>query len=422
MVGGWTLAVRMTSTVQHLIIAYRFGTADTVDAFLMAYAVPALATSIIGGALHASFLPAYVNVRRQYDGDSAAAVFSEVLAGCLLLVVCIGGLLAFSAPLIFPYLCSGFSQIKLDLTQELFYCLLPIVMLGTFSALSASALNAHKRFSLAAAAPAAIPAVTIFCLLLFGMSWGIYALVYGILCGTALEALLFVAGIHRGHIIRWKLPSRFSRQSRQVARQFFPMAAGAILMNAGELIDKSMASMLDPGSVSALSYGGKPVAFVLGVGAYALGTAVFPHFAEQVAAARWQALRRTLKVYSGRVLVVSLPLTVVLFLFSVPITGWLFERGAFLDADTRSVAQVQAFYALQMPFYVLGTLGVRLLSALKKNHVLMAISAVNLVTNIAGNLVFMRFWGSAGIALSTSCVYFLSMILIFSALMRSLKA
>jgi putative peptidoglycan lipid II flippase len=48
---------------------------------------------------------------------------------------------------------------------------------------------------------------------------------------------------------------------------------------------------------------------------------------------------------------------------------------------------------------------VRFLSAMRRNDLLMYAAIVNLVLDIVLNLVLMRRWGIAGIALSTSLVY-----------------
>jgi putative peptidoglycan lipid II flippase len=106
--------------------------------------------------------------------------------------------------------------------------------------------------------------------------------------------------------------------------------------------------------------------------------------------------------------------------FSEPIVRLLFERGQFLASDTRAVARVQALYALQIPFYVLGILGVQLLHAVSANRVLMWVSIGNFFTNIIGNFVFMRVWGVAGIAFATSMVYLISMIVLLTAVWRRL--
>jgi putative peptidoglycan lipid II flippase len=88
--------------------------------------------------------------------------------------------------------------------------------------------------------------------------------------------------------------------------------------------------------------------------------------------------------------------------------------------DTGVVSRVQALLSLQIPFYFLAQLGVRLISALKKNWVLMAIAGVNMVVNVVFNLILMRYLGVAGIALSTSFVYLVSCALVYASIAKSL--
>ncbi|NJM45608.1 MAG: hypothetical protein HC860_05050 [Alkalinema sp. RU_4_3] len=72
------------------------------------------------------------------------------------------------------------------------------------------------------------------------------------------------------------------------------------------------------------------------------------------------------------------------------------------------MAQVQAAFALQIPFHLCGIITVRLLSAAKANQVMLYSALISLTVNVVLNLLFMRWWGVAGIALSTSCVYIVS--------------
>jgi putative peptidoglycan lipid II flippase len=124
-----------------------------------------------------------------------------------------------------------------------------------------------------------------------------------------------------------------------------------------------------------------------------------------VVANDWVGVRHTLSTYSRLVLWGGIAMVLLIVAFSSPIVSLLFERGAFSEADTRAVAEVQALLALQIPFYVLGMIAVRLLSATSGNRILMWISFGNFAVNIVANYVFMRLWGVAGIALATSLVY-----------------
>jgi putative peptidoglycan lipid II flippase len=197
--------------------------------------------------------------------------------------------------------------------------------------------------------------------------------------------------------------------------QYLPVVGGALLMSSTTLIDQSMAAMLGPGSVSTLNYGNKIVALVIGVGSISLSTAIFPHFSRMAAMKDWEGLRKTLKTHLSLVLLATLPLTAGLVYWSRPLIRVFFERGAFTSTDTYLVSQVQSFYLLQIPFYFLGILVIRLISSVRANTILMQAAILNLVAKIVFNYLLMQRFGAAGIALSTTFVYMLS--LIFCTLM-----
>jgi putative peptidoglycan lipid II flippase len=104
-------------------------------------------------------------------------------------------------------------------------------------------------------------------------------------------------------------------------------------------------------------------------------------------------------------LAISIPVTATLILFSQPIVAWSFERGKFTPESTMQVAAVQAMYAFQLPFYLLGLLLVRLAVALRLNRLMLLCGGLNLVVNAAMNWILMKPLGVTGIALATSFVY-----------------
>jgi putative peptidoglycan lipid II flippase len=96
----------------------------------------------------------------------------------------------------------------------------------------------------------------------------------------------------------------------------------------------------------------------------------------------------------------------------------MFERGAFGAEATLVVGGARALYLIQMPFYLMGIVLVRLVSALKANHLVMWGSALSVVVNIALNYAFMQWLGVSGIALSTTVVYVVSFCFLWSASSR----
>ena len=410
----------LASTAKELAVARWFGRGDALDAFLIAYLLPSFLVNLVAGSFNAAMIPTFIQVREREGKEAAQRLFSGVMVVSLVLLVAVSVVVGVLAPYFLPLLGSGFSAAKLMLTQRLLYALLPFIVLSGLAVAWTAILNAGEHFGLPALSAMLTPLSIIAFLFLLGKAWGIYTLAVGTVAGVALQAgvlgrLLKVRGVRLEP--RWY---GWDPSLRNVLGQYAPMLAGALLMGSTELVDQSMAAMLQPGSVAALNYARKIVSLFIVVGATPLGTAALPYFSQMVANQDWSGCRHTLRVYSRSILLVTVPITLGLVVFSHPLIRIVFQRGAFTAVDTGVVSRVQALLSLQIPFYILANLGVRLISALKRNWVLMAIAGVNMIVNIVFNLILMRYLGVAGIALSTSFVYLISCALVYASIAKSL--
>lgn len=420
-VGGFTFVVNLAATAKELVVANQFGTGDVLDAFLIAFLLPSFAINVVMGSFNAALIPTFIHVRENEGLEKAQQLFSSVTVWNTVVLVIVSVLLAMASSFILPILGSGFSPEKQALTRSIFFVLLPILAISGLGITWAAVLNASERFALVAISPMIKPIVTVALLVVMGKIWGIYALTAGTVGGVVLEAGLLAWGVRRRGfylVPRWH---GLTPPMKKVINQYMPMVAGAFLMTSTGLIDQSMAAMLGPGSVSTLNYAGKAVTLILGIGSISLGTAVFPHFSRMVAVYDWAGIRYTLKTYTYLILLVTIPLTIILVFFSESLVRFFFERGAFTSADTWRVSQVQALFLLQVPFYLLGILMVRLISSLKMNRILMQAAIINLFLKITFNYLLMQRLGAAGIALSTTLVYVVSFIYCSIMLYKQIK-
>jgi putative peptidoglycan lipid II flippase len=413
---GFAGVVLAATTARELVVANYFGRSDALDAYITAYVLPLFIVTLVSKSFDAAVIPTFVEVRESEGAEAAQRLFSGALVWSLALLAAIALLLAAFAPYYLPLLASGFSASKLLLTRKLLYFMLPLIVMSAVTVNGTALLNAGERFALPALLPVLAPLGGLLCLIAFGSRWGIYALAAGTVAGTALQAASLVV-LARSHGVslspRW---SGFDLKLRQVIGQYVPMVAGALLMGTTELVDQAMAAMLQPGSVAALGYARKIVNVSVVVGAIPLGAATLPYFSDMVAKGAWESCRHTLRTYTGLILLVTVPVTAGMVVFARPLVRILFQRGAFTASDTAVVSHAEAWLALQVPFYLVGNMAVRLISALKRNGVLMIIAAVNTILNAVLNWVLMRRYGVAGIALSTSIVYVVSCVLVFVSL------
>ncbi len=422
LIGACTLFVNLAIFVRELFVAQHFGTGDALDAFLIAYLVPSFAISVVAGTLGTAFIPAYIQAQEREGKDAAMQLFGKVQSLNFVALLFVAIVLAILAKPLLALLASGFHAEKLALTHALLIILLPCILFNGMAKMAGAVLNAGEAFVLTALAPVLMPVAAICALWLGGERFGIYALAAGTLAGFLLEFMAVWLAMRRAGI-RWRWQWDVKDAAVQkVQAQYLPVVASAVLTTGGAVIDQTMAAILAPGSVSALAYGSKIGAFITGIGTAGLSATVLPHFSRMAALSDWRGVRHTLKTYTRLILLTAIPLTIALFIFSEPLAGLIFERGAFTPADTKLVGRVQAYYLLQLPFAALGVLGVRLLSALQRNQILLLITAINLSLKVGANYVLMQSLGVAGISLATSLVFALSLGLIFYFALKYLRA
>ncbi len=418
-VGAATLGLKLTAVGRELAVAYQFGTSDSLDAFIIAFLPASFAINVQIAAFAAALMPTFIRVGREEGEVAALRVAESTLLGAVLMLIGTSLLLLALDDWLIGLLTGGFAPEKRALTIDLFHLLLPVILLQGLARFYGTLLNARHRFGLVATVPMATPLLTMLLLLAIGRP-DPSLLVYGVVVGAALELALLLPLVRRLNLLvlpRWH---GLDQATRRIMTQYFPIMLGALTGGTALMIDQGMAALLGPGSVATLSYGGKLIALLLAFTARPLSAAILPFLADLAAADDGHRLRQTFYGWLGVIVTASLPVVAVLWLFSEPIVRLMFERGAFTAEDTALVALIQGLYALQIPFYLAGALGSRVLNALSLNRVTAVIGILNCITNLVFDYVFMMWLGLPGIALATSAVYFCSSLVILFVVQRHL--
>lgn len=427
-VGGLTLTAKVAALVKDSLVAAKFGSGAELDAFLLALVVPGFLISVAAGTLPAALTPTYIAVRESDGADAARLLARAVFANAfrtLTALSLLAGVLSLGYGVLPGTHLAPATRASLPL---LAFALAPYTLLQGVCAAWSGLLAAERGYAASALAPIAQPVGMALALFLFGASIGPAVLVVGLIGGTIAQGLIFAWAMRqRGlPLWAWRAPHDLPAASRlaigRVHAQYIPAVASTVLMSATAVIDSTMAAWLPTGSVSALGFGTKLSSVMMNVGAIALSTTLLPHLSELVARHEWSALRRLTRRIALVIVAATVPVTIGLILFSSPIVRLLFQRGAFTATETLTVANVQSAYLLQLPVHLLGILYVRLISALQANRLLTIGSAVNLTVNIVLNVLFMRWFGVVGIALSTAGVYTVSCVFLAVAAHRRLAA
>jgi putative peptidoglycan lipid II flippase len=418
-VGALTTAAKLAGAAKVMATARYFGTGDAVDAFLIAFLLPSFVSDVVAGSFTPTLVPVLVRARAT-EGPAAAQRLARLALGFSLgLMLAAAVVLGLAGRWLVALAGSSFSQEKLHLSYMLFLGLIVWLPMSACIATWRAVLNAHRRFALAAIAPLASPVILIALLFVFAERWGVAILCAGTVAGVALECLLLAFAIHRlGYPVMplrggWKAP-----ELKTLRDQYFPLAAGVVVSSLGVVVDQSIAGRLGAGQVSALSYGNKLTGVLLAVVASGLSTAVLPMFSRLAAAKDWIRLRHAALLYSGAALLFMAPLTAALVAYSGPLVRILYQHGAFQESAAAIVTQVQRFSLLQAPLSVLVAVAARLAVSLSANSVLLRMGIAALVTNATLDVILSRWMGVAGIALATTGVQVVSLLVLVVMLCR----
>ena len=396
------ILVKVAATAKEIAVAGVYGRSDAMDAFLTAALIPGLLINLISESMNQALVPTLVRVRETEGHDRAQELLSSsMLWMCLLLAAASAGM-ALTARGFFPLIAWHYPAAKLDLSVQLFYGLLPVVLLTGIAINCTAVLNTFDRFATPALAPLVIPVTIVAGALLFGGRMGIWAMVYATLAGSLIHAVL-VAGMMESHGYRFRLRWHgMTDASWEVVRQYGPVLLSSVVASGGLLVDQGMAATLQAGSVSALVYASRFVGVVLTLLAGAISTALAPYFSRMVALGDWNACRRTLRTWVLATGLIAVPITVAVIAGAHMLIRVTLEHGAFGPADTAAVTPVLAMYAIQIPFFACSRIFYRFLVALRRTDLILYCGTLNLVLDVVLNLILMHWFGVAGIALATS--------------------
>jgi putative peptidoglycan lipid II flippase len=396
------ILVKAVATFKEFVVAGAFGRSDVMDAFITAFLIPNVLINLISESMNQALVPTLVRVREKEGQESAQKLLSSSMLWSILFLGIASCAMAVFARAYFPLLASNFSIPKLNLSVHLFYALIPIVMVTGIATNCTAVLNTFDRFALPALAPVVTPIAIVLGSLLMSNTLGIWALVYATLAGALVHCGL-VVWMMETHGYRFRLRwYGMTAPMRAVAQQYGPVLLTGLVASGGLLVDQAMAASLSPGSVSALAYANRFVTVFLLVFAGAVSTAVTPYISQMVAQENWAGCRHTIRTWFRLTALASAPAALFLIAGSHLLIRFTFQHGAFGAADTAAVAPVLAMYAIQIPFFVCCRVFYPFLIAMRRTDLILYCGLINLVLDVVLNLILMRWYGVAGIALATS--------------------
>ena len=407
---------RVTGLARELLIASTFGASAMTDAFNVAFRIPNLFRRLFAeGAFSQAFVPVLAATKER-EGEEATRLLVDRVASLLvwaLLLTCVLGVAG--APVLVWLMASGLQQSPRSFEAAVFMTrwMFPYIGFMSLVALSAGVLNTFKRF----AVPAATPVLLNVCMIAaawLGAPWlktlgiePIYALGAGVMLGGLLQLAVQIPALLRlGMLPQFSLGLGGLRAAwgdagtRSILRLMLPALLGVSVAQISLLINTQIASHLQAGSVSWLTYADRLMEFPTALLGVALGVVLMPQLAASRAANDTDKYSAMLDWGLRLVVLLAVPSAVALLTFAQPLVATLYHYGAFTDGDVLQTTRALMGYGLGL----LGLVAIKVLApgfyANQDIRTPVRIAIVVLVLTQLMNLVLVPYLQHAGLALA----------------------
>jgi putative peptidoglycan lipid II flippase len=412
----FTLLSRITGLARELLIASTFGASAMTDAFNVAFRIPNLFRRLFAeGAFSQAFVPVLAATKAR-EGEEATRLLVDKVASLLvgaLLLTCVLGVAG--APVLVWAMASGLQQSPRGFEAAVFMTrwMFPYIGFMSLVALSAGVLNTWKRFAVPAATPVLLN-LSMIAAAWLGAPWlktqgiePVYALGAGVMLGGVLQLGVQIPALLRlGMLPRINLSLTGVRAAwgdpatRSIARLMLPALLGVSVAQISLLINTQIASHLQTGSVSWLTYADRLMEFPTALLGVALGVVLMPQLAAARAANDTQKYSAMLDWGLRLVVLLAVPSAVALLIFAQPLVATLYHYGAFSETDVLQTTHALMGYGLGL----LGLVAIKVLApgfyANQDIKTPVRIAVVVLVLTQLMNLVLVPYFQHAGLALA----------------------
>lgn len=407
-----TILAKVIGFAREQVLSFAYGASMYTDIYVMAMNIPNVIFAAIGAALSTTFIPIYCDISENKGEKESIRFTNNILTIVFILCVIIAMLgLIFTRPLlkVFAFGFSGETlSIAMDFTRIL---LISIVFIGIANVLT-SYLQVKNNFTI----PGLISLpqnIIVIIAIIISIKQGPYAMVWGTLIGMSMQVLFQLPFAYKEG---YRIKPRLNLKDENLKKMLIltgPVLVGVAVHQVNTMIDRSIASTLVEGSISALNFADRLNSFVLALFITSIAAVIYPMLSKLSTSKNNEVFKEYIVKSSNSIILLVMPVAVGAIILATPIVRLLFERGAFDESATQMTSIALAMYSVGLVAYGLRDITNKVFYSLQDTKTPMIYGAVAMGLNIVFNIILSQFMGHAGLALGTSLSAIICTILLY---------
>ena len=409
-----TLIAKILGFGRELTLASAYGASSTSDAFLVAMNIPAVIFTAVGTSLGTAFIPLFCEVRSN-KGDEASLRYTNNIFNVVIIICSILALVGVVfAPEVVKLFALGFEGETMEKAVYFTRIMLIGIPLLGISYIMMAYLQVKENFIIPGLMP--IPYnICIIISILLSTKTTPYILPYGAIIGLLGQFLFQLPfAMKRGYRYEFYIDFK-DEYLKKMIWLVGPVLIGVAVNQINTIVDRTIASTLVEGSISALNYANKLNQFVMGMFIVSISSVVYPMLSKLSTENNKVEFNKSIITAINTVILLVIPISMGAIILSTPIVKILFQRGEFDTRATYMTSVALVFYSIGMIGFGLRDILGKVFYSLQDTKTPMINGAIAMLLNITLNITFVKFTDMqlAGLALATSISAIVTIILLF---------
>ncbi len=330
-----------------VVVVKRFGATAQTDSFVQASLIPLGMVAIAMVGANQALVPTITTWLIREGRDETWRLCSVLVCAAFVGGAILVGVAALIAWPLMRVISLGFSTEQVDLAASLTRVMFLIVPLVAVAEVLRALLNATYSFF----APAFMNVVMNVVAAVIVIGWGtsLSAVAWAYVAGAAAQAVfMLIMAVVRGFRPRATLALR-DPDVQAAGRLLVRPLAGAGLNPLARVGERALVSFLPPGALTLLAYGYRLISAIGGSVLFrSVMVAILPRLTEEDRRDDGESFRETTRLGVRIMLAISIPLTALMAVLSVPATIALFNRGNLSRDDAALLGLALAVYAVSI--------------------------------------------------------------------------
>ncbi|WP_289293175.1 murein biosynthesis integral membrane protein MurJ [Romboutsia ilealis] len=414
-----TIIAKVLGFGRELVLASSYGASMYSDAYLTAMNIPLVIFTIIGNTLGTVLIPMYFEVNSDLGEKKALKftnnVFNIVIAICIVLAI-LGFIFTEQLVKVFAMGFEGQTlKIAIDFTR---ITIIGIVFTGLSYVMTA---YLHIKNNFTVPGLISVPKnIIIIASIILSVKYNPYIMIWGTLIGISTEFLFQLPFAIKGGYKYQPYINIRDKYIKKMSWLIGPVLIGVAVNQINTMVDRTLASTLVEGSISALNYANKLNGFVMAMFITSISVVIYPMLSKLSSEDNKEKFTSSVVQSINSVILLVVPISIGAIVLSTPIVKFLFQRGEFDARATSMTAIALIMYSIGMVAFGLRDILGKVFYALKDTKTPMVNSAMAIIMNIVLNIILVKYLQLAGLALATSISVIVCIFLLFGSLKKKI--